>query len=258
MGLSLSESVHWALTAVLEAGVVLLALRRHLFRQLPFLTLYLLVLVLNEAVMWSFYRFTGFQSYASFSAYWTMQAVQVTGRAIVVYEICRFLLQDYTGIWRLCRPFLLTLAAALVADAVFSARASSHGIATAILMAERGLELVILGILIFGLAFCRYYAIRIPRHIGWIGLGLGFYSAVEVANNTVLQRWAGTYFPVWENLRHASFNVATICWCVALLAPLPAVRPAPILLNRYEYENLRPFVTTKLRELNTRLLEMWK
>lgn len=256
--MGLSESLHWALTAALEVGVLLLALRRHLFRQLPVLTLYFLVLVLNEAVMWSFYTFAGFRSHASFWAYWTMQAIQVTCRAIVVYEICRFLVRDYAGVWRLCRPFLLAVAAALVADAVFAARASTPEASTAILTAERGLELAVLAILVFGLGFCRYYGIRIPRHIGWIGLGLGFYSAVEVANNTALQRWALTYFPVWENLRHASFNIATICWCMALLAPLPAIRPAPVLLRRGEYENLSPLVTTRLRELNTRLLEMWK
>jgi hypothetical protein len=258
MGLSSIESVHWALTALIEAAVVYLAVRRRLFDQLPFFTLYLWVLIINEAVMWAFYRFTGFRSHASFSAYWTMQAIQIAGRAVAVYEACRFLLRDYRGVWRFCRPFLLAVAAALITDAALAARASVHHVAMAILTAEGGLELAVVAILLFGLAFCRYYRIKTERHIEWIGLGLGFYSAVQVANNTVLQHWLLTYFPVWEGLRHASFNIATACWFLALLRPLPAPQPARALLNYREYESLAPQVTARLRELNTRLLEMWK
>ncbi len=164
----------------------------------------------------------------------------------------------YKGIWRFCRPFLLAAAAALITDAALAARESAHHIAMAILTAERGLELAVLAILLFGLAFCRYYRIRTERHIEWIGFGLGFYSAVQVANNTVLQRWLVTYFPVWEDLNHASFHIATACWFIALLRPLPAPQPARARLHYGEYEGLAPQVTARLRDLNARLLEMWK
>jgi hypothetical protein len=258
MGLSVFESVHWALSTLLEAAIVFLAMRRQLFRRLPFFTLYLWALVINEVVMWSFYRFTGFRSHASFSAYWTMQAIQVTCRGVAVYEVCRFLLRPYKGIWRFCRPFLLAVATALIVEAVFRTRERAHHLAATILAAESGLELAIVAILLFGLAFSRYYVVKIDRFIEWIGLGLGFYSAVQVVNNTILQRWLVTYFPLWENFRHFSFNIATICWGIALLKPLPALRPSHTLLSSSEYESLAPEVTARLRELNARLLEMWK
>jgi hypothetical protein len=258
MGLSVFESVHWALTALLEAIVVFLAMRRHLFARLPFFTLYLWAVVINEAVMWSFYRFTGFRSHASFSAYWTMQAIQVIFRGVAVYEVCRFLLRPYKGIWRFCRTFLLAVAAVLALEAAFSARQTAHHVAAAILGGERGLELAIVAILLFGLAFSRYYNVKIERFIEWIGLGLGFYSALQVVNNTVLQRWLVAYFPLWENFRHFSFNIATVCWGIALLKPLPALQPSHALLTNSEYESLAPEVTARLRELNARLLEMWK
>jgi hypothetical protein len=258
MGLSVFQSVQWAVTALLEAAVVFLAMRRSLFTRLPFFTLYLWALVTNEAVMWAFYRFTGFQSYASFSAYWTMQGIQVTCRGVAVYEVCRFLLRPYKGIWRLCRPFLLTVAAALVADAAFTARESAHHIAATILAAERGLELAMVAILILGLAFSRYYVVKIDRYIELIGLGLGFYSAIQVVNNTILQRRLVAYFPLWESFRHVSFNIATVCWGVALLKPLPALPTDDARLSSDEYEILAPQVTARLRELNARLLEMWK
>lgn len=258
MGLGIFESLHWALSSLLEAAALFLAMRQHLFRRLPFFTLYLWVLVTNEAVMWTFYRFTGFRSHASFSAFWTMQAFEITSRGVAVYEICRFLLRPYKGIWRFCRPFLLAVAAALISDAALTARESRHHVAAAILGTERGLELAIVAILLFGLAFSRYYIVKIDRYIEWMGLGMGFYSAVEVVNNTILQRWLVAYFPLWEIFRHFSFNIATICWGIALLKPLPALQPSHTMLSNGEYESLAPEVTARLRELNARLLEMWK
>jgi len=259
MGFSLFESGRWAATTLIEVVVLALALRQKLFGRLPFFTIYLCIVVANEVILWVTYSFTGISSHTSFYVYWTMQAVQVSIRAVVVYEICRVLLSPYEGVWRLCRPFLILLAALLVGGAAISARLSAHHAAATILTAERGLEIAVIGILILGLVFCRYYGLKIERHVVWIALGLGFNSAVQVANNTFL-RIGPTLadFPVWQIIRQTSFNVATIFWIVALWKPLPARQPAPVLLAHGEYDRLAPQMTLRLRELNTRLLEMWK
>lgn len=250
--------MYWAATVLSEVVVLALALRRKLFGQLHFFTLYLALVVVDEAALWITYRLTGVNSLISFHLYWTLQAFLVFGRALAVYEVCRVLLGSYIGVWKLCRPFLLFLAIFLLGAATISNRASAHHIAATILTAERGLELMVVAILIVGLMFCRYYGLRIERYLIWIALGLGFYSAVQVANNTFLQNSVIGHFAIWGDLRHASFNIATILWLVALWKPLPAARPAPVLLVSGEYESLAPQVTLRLRELNARLLEMWK
>ncbi|MGH9729711.1 MAG: hypothetical protein ACRD4V_14135 [Candidatus Acidiferrales bacterium] len=201
----------------------------------------------------------GITSHTSFNVYWTLQAAQVLIRAVVVYEICHELLSLYMGIWKVCRPLLIMLGVILTSIAAFTARRTVHPISATTLMAERGLELTVVSILIFGLIFCRYYHVQIDRSLAWIALGLGFYSAVQVANNTFLGNWlTHANFPIWEDLRLASFNIATVFWLVALWKPLPARQPAPVLLTHGEYEVLAPQVTLRLRELNARLLEMWK
>src|SRR5487761_178767 len=259
MGLSLIDSVHWAATALIEVVVLALALRHKLFERLPVFTIYLGVLVANEAIMWLTYQLSGISSPTSFYVYWTMQAIQVSARAVVVYEICRVLLLPYVGVWKLWRPFLATVGLVLAVTAAVAPHPHLHSIFATTLMAERGFELTVVGILICGLIFCRYYDVRIDRHWTWIAFGLGFYSAVQVADNTFLSNWlTHTHFPIWEALRNASFNIATIFWLVALWKPLPARRPAPVLLAHGEYDHLAPQMTVRLRELNTRLLEMWK
>jgi hypothetical protein len=259
MGLSLTESVHWAATALIEVVVLTFALRRKLFDRLPVFTIYLCILIANEAVISLTYSLAGIRSHTSFYVYWTMQAVQLSARAAVVYEICRELLSPYEGVWRLSRPFLILLGLTLAGTAVATARRRVHPISATTLMAERGLEFTVVGILILGLIFCRYYGVRIDRYLAWIALGLGFYSAVQVANNTFLGDWlTQANFIIWQTLHEISFNIATIFWLVALWKPLPARQPAPVLLATGEYGRLSPQMTLRLRELNTRLLEIWK
>lgn len=259
MGLSLFDSVYWAATAFLEVGVFCLALRRRLFGRLPFFTLYLGLVVADEALLWLTYRFIGIRSHISYDVYWTSQALLVLSRAVVVYEICRALLLPFAGIWKLCRPLLVGLGLILVASALATARRTVHPISATTIMADRGLEFTVASVLLFGLIFCRYYRVESPRHLAWIALGLGFYSAIQVANNTFLGDWlTQQHFMVWGALRRASFNIATLFWLVALWKPLPAAAPAPVLLARGEYEILAPQVSGRLRELNARLLEIWK
>lgn len=259
MGLSLFQSTQWAIGSLLEAVILFLAFRNGALKRLSFFTAYLGLLVASEIVRWLVFKVVGISARFSFDAYWTTQALLVLFRAAVVYEICRVLLSPYAGIWKLCRPLLIALGLVLAGSAAATSRQRVHPISATTLMAERGLEFTVVSILIFGLIFCRYYGVRIDRHLAWIALGLGFYSAVQVANNTFL----GTWFTrgddlIWRDLRLVSFNIATIFWLVALWKPLPARQPALVLLAPGEYDRLAPQMTLRLRELNTRLLEMWK
>ncbi|MHB8527351.1 MAG: hypothetical protein ACYDD2_14510 [Candidatus Acidiferrales bacterium] len=201
----------------------------------------------------------GIDSRVSFEVYWTLQALLVLARAFAVYDVCRVLLAPYSGVWKLARPLLIMLGLVLAGGAAATSRQRVHPISATTLMAERGLEFTVVSVLIFGLIFCRYYGVRIDRHLAWIALGLGFYSTIQVANNTFLGDWlTRARFPVWAALRYASFYVAATFWLVALWKPLPARQPAPVLLAPGEYDRLAPQMTMRLRELNTRLLEMWK
>ena len=258
MNSNLFSNLGWMGAFLLEVGTFLLALRRGLLRRLPFFTLYLGLVVIDEITLWLVYRLSGVSSYISFESYWVMQALLILFRALAVYDICRVLLSAYAGVWKMCRPLLILLAAILVVGAAISTNDSAHHVASAILTSERGLELTVVGILIFGLIFCRYYHVEIDRYVTWIALGLGFYSAVQVVSNTLFQHSVTGHFAVWQDFRHVSFNVATVFWIVALWKQLPARQAAPVLLAPGEYERLAPQMTLRLRELNTRLLEMWK
>jgi hypothetical protein len=261
VNLSFTTLLIWWSAIFLEFVVLGLAWQRKLARRLPFLVVYLSLLLANEFIMFCIFRATGINSRVSFYAYWTLQALLVAFRAIVVYEVCRSVLSPFAGVWRAVNPVLCGIAGLLLFGAVVSPRGAHYRGSVAILAAQRGLEFVVAGLLIAGFAFCRYYGLRIEGYLAWIALGLGFHSIVQAADNTFLQYWPhhwSSHFAIWDGLRHFSFGIALVMWSFALWKPLPATQPRPVLLSHSEYENLSPLVTTRLRELNTRLLGMWK
>lgn len=258
MHLTALDYVHWVTGISFEVLVCALALRRGLFRRLPFFTVYLLLLVTREAIWFAAYHLLDPSSPGLLALYWIMQAALLVARGAVVAEICWRLLAPYQGVWRICRSFLIVIAGILVATAAAAANRKGPEMDPVVLTAERGLELAVVGILVFALAFGRHYHLKFEAPIPLVALGLGLYSAIQVANNTFFQELYGWYLVVWSAIRHVSFDLALVTWCVALWKPLPAPQPAPILLERGVYDGIAPQVNSRLRELNSRLSEMLK
>jgi hypothetical protein len=256
MHLSLTDNVAWAFGAALETLLLLLALRRGLFRRFPLFTLYLTLVVLSEPVLWFVYGKGQGHLRLIYVAYYLTQCLLLLARGAAVAEICRDLLSQYPGIWKVCRGFLLTIAVILVALA--AAVAYRTGASTAVATGERGLELAIVGVLLFAVAFCRHYEILPDQVTAMLALGLGLYSAVQVANNTLIFEWLLPYVGWWQKVRQLSYPVVVFIWLLALRHPLPEARPAPVLLDAGVYDEFVPQVNMRLRELNARLLEILK
>jgi len=258
MHLSVLGYVDWGVGTAFEVFVCALAFRRGVFRQFPFFTIYLSLLVAREAIWFAAYHLLDPTSRAVFVLYWTMQAILLVARGAVVAEICWRVLAPYQGVWRLCRGFLVVIAGILIATAAVAAHRNGPKLSAMVVTAERGLELAVVAILVFALAFCRHYDLKVQAPVPLVALGLGLYSAIQVANNTFPHGLHGWHFVLWSAVRHVSFDLALVTWCVSLWKPLPAPQLAPVLLERGVYERIAPQVNTRLRELNSRLWEMLK
>jgi hypothetical protein len=264
MGFTPFQLLHWSAGLLLEFMLCLVAIRRGLFRRLPFFTSYLVLVVSLELARWVSYDLTGANSREFFVTYWGTQTILLLARGAVIGEICWSLLRPYRGVWKVARGFLLAVAGFLVLAATLNAHANGYRVSSLkggfslILTAERGLEFAVVGILLLGLAFCRYYGIRIPFPVALIALGLGFYSTVQIANNAFLNPWLRGYFSWWSQIRVFSFNVATVMWYLGVRKPLREPTQAPALLNPSVYDEVAPQMTLRLRQLNARLGEMLK
>lgn len=258
MQLTSEAIVRTAVVLTIEGVVYGLAVRRDLFRRLPIFTSYLLAVVLCDVARFALILTLGQASRQEFVTYWGTQAVLVVLRGGVIYELCRLLLSQYPGVWRLC--WITLLLAGLVLLLAAMTVDIDHGpyIARVILNLDRGIEMGILGVLVTAMWFCRYYRIPIPRLIGLVGLGLSLYSAINVVSNTMADQWFQSFQRIWTEIRGDSFILAEATWLAAIWKPLPQIQPSPDLLDYQVYSHMASDVNVRLRELNSWLEEVLK
>lgn len=251
MHLSSVEILQYGIGLGIEAGLCLLALRRGLQQRLRLFTIYLCAVFACDAIRWLPIIVWGLGSRETLWTYWTTQLIMIVLRGAAVLDLARYVLKPYSGIWTLCKTILALVGVILSATVIIGAWRPSRAIRT-IVATDRGLELAILGILLFALAFCRYYRVPVDRLAGLVAIGIAFYAAVQVANNTFLSQWL-TYLPIWRVIRDNSYFISIFFWTAALWCPLPERPVVPELLDERVYGEMIPAVSTRLRELNSRI-----
>jgi hypothetical protein len=258
MHLTLQNYLVGATSSLLEMLVFAFALRRKLHLRLPVFTAYVALMVAREVSLWWVYLGPGYGSSFAFHYFWVTQVILLVARGAAIAEIAWRALCEYRGVWSLAWRILVAVGLVLVLYAASNARANSSWITPFVLSLERGLELAVVVILVSLLAICRYYRVGLESLERKIALGLALYSAVQVANNSILGAWLAHYFDWWNAIRSISFQAALVIWWLALRKPVPAVAPAPALLPQKVYDELSPKVNYRLRVLNQRLLELLK
>ncbi len=258
MQLSPTTYLLWSTTTLLAVVVCAFAFYRRLFAWLPFFTSYLGLLLVRDLVLWSVYLGFGYSSAYAFYYFWLSQALLLSARGAAVAELAWRALREYRGIWGFGWRLLSLLALVLLVIAAWDAGGNVHWVPSFILALERGLEFVVAGVLLALLLLGGYYGMPLEPVQRSVALGLCFYSTFQVLNNTLLRQWLRQYFELGNDLRVASTGVALVIWLVALLKPLTAARPAPVLLSQQVYDQVSPRVNYRLRALNQKLLEMFE
>lgn len=252
-----SSSVVWSvLVNVVETGVCLLALYRGLWRRLPLFTSYLAILTAAEWLRFGVWIHAGVNSRAYSWAYWLSQDVLVLARAAALADVCRAALRPYGGVWQLARALLAGAAVALGGVAAVRT-AGLPGFAPFFIFAERELEVAIVVTLVVLLMVSRYYGVALERPLGAITLGLAFYSSVIILNNSVLLGPLALPWSVYGVVRIVAFVVALAAWALALRLPLPQAA-YPALTSEAQFEAASSMVDQRMRELNSRLLQLMK
>lgn len=258
MHLTPFEVFRYSGAIALEAGVFALAVHRRLHRRLSLFLPYFGALLASEIARWVPIFIWGLASKQAFWTYWTTQTVLIVLRGSIVFEICRYVLAPYTGVWRLTRGILIFVAGLVIVSALFTSEQQGPYPVRIGIAAERGLELAILGVLLFALAFCRYYRVPVDRPSGLLALGIGLFAAIQVVNNTFFTHWFKAYSPYWAEIRVDAYLFTLAIWIAALWRPLPAREERPVMLEPATYSKLTPEISVRLRELNARLEEMTK
>jgi hypothetical protein len=95
------ETLFYSLTVGFEILLCTLVYLRNLERRLPFFATHSTLLLIGTVGLALVYHHFGFQSTASFNAYWLTAGLIMVSRGFAVGELCRCELRAYRGIWAL-------------------------------------------------------------------------------------------------------------------------------------------------------------
>jgi len=198
-------------------------------------------------------RFATYQNLA-----WASECVTLVAQALATTEILGITLRPYPGIWGLVWRALVATSALVVMIVTLA----SHFRGAAWFQLNRGYHLTFASAVIACLLLVRYYAIQVPAAFKLILGGFCLNSCVEVLINTFIQvlfhKGYEVHQAVWQILTMLSFAVALVIWVVALRKPFPVDDRRIASLTDSAYRQLSPEVNERLRELNEKLLRLWK
>jgi hypothetical protein len=258
MHLTPLDNLLWAFGAALKLLLCFLVFYRHLYTRLLFFCIYVVLLVAELAVVWSVYRVWGYSSSVAWYTAWCGVGILLLARALAVAELCWTSVRNYPAIWSLVRKMLVLVAVIVLLYAGSAAYENKTPLVAFFVTAERGSEISILAILVALLGFGLRYNVALGPIERSIVLGLGFYSAFQVVNDSFMDPWMTRHFHWWSSLRVVSFDIALMMWLVPLRKGLPPPNKAPALLSEDAAENLLRQVLERMREVTAELKRIGK
>jgi hypothetical protein len=250
----------WAGSALAQLIVLALLFAKGNARKLPFFTLYVGLDICQVGFLLLVYAHWGTNSPTSATLAWSSECITLVAQALATIEILSITLKPYPGIWGLGWRALAAAAASVVIVVALISR--GHGALELWFEINRGYHLTFATALISCLLLVRYYSIQVPAAYKLILGGFCLNSCVEVLSNTLIQVLAHKGFALpkgtWQFVTTISFVVALVIWAVALRKPLPAENRQIASLSDSSYQQLSPEINQRLRELNEKLLRLWK
>jgi len=245
------RNVFWALSTILEVVLLLFLVRRHLHRAVPAFFAYVVLVILQSAVVASSFAFFGASSEPAFRIAWGSQAVIVVARWFAVMEIAKKTLAQYTGIWAFTSRLLILVTALML---LYSIGFSGSRMSLLILNAHRSVELCIAGLIVAIFVFVRYYRVPVNPLQRTLAVGFCLYSSFSVINDSLYEKWRLAVGSLWNYLDMLTFIASLILWIQAVRAySVSQEQIGPAALPSDTYGELSRKLNSRLDLLNQRL-----
>lgn len=254
---------------------------RKLYRILPLFTLYSFVVLANTIIVFATYQLSGYNSVASYDAFWISTVVNAGARGLAILELCRYGLREYRGIWALIWRILGAAAVLLIVHVASDAWGQPNKVAIYGATLDRDLAFASIVILAVLLLMRKYYGLALEPLQKAIAAGICFISAVDVIGVTIVRNlytgdlfdfflheqksvWTSLYKELirvqdfWSTIHLFCFMLTMGLWCYALRKPLAAPSESPQLLPAEVYQELSPAINLRLSTFNNRLVELLK
>lgn len=238
--------------------LVLLAvvLSRRLYRQLWFLTAY--VILLTPAVFaWIWLSQVPLvNTHFGFLYYWTANSILTFLRLFILAEICWRVLHEYRLVWTLAWRVLAGITCLLFMVTLYFLMQNAHGFQGFILTAQQGLDFTQAILLLLLLFIGAYYQIKISPLYRLVLVGSCIYSAVQLTNSQLGRYTKVPTNSVFDYMQHFTFVLMLVIWIWAVwrwagVPDLPAAR-----IEQATYDRLASHIHEGLAQPNEGLMKM--
>lgn len=217
----------WLLGPAGNLVVLTLMFRRRMVREFPFFFSYLAFHVIEALVTLLIYMHFGRRSWEYLYAYWTVQAIGLSLRFGVIYEIFSHVLRPYEGLRRggilVFRWVVILLALTAVGVAVVGPSNEPSFAVTGAVVAERSIDVMQCGMLVLLFLFASYFALTWRNYVFGIALGFGVIASVELLAAAVASQSSESVSSlVLNSLPQLAFDFAGIIWIMYLASPEPS------------------------------------
>jgi hypothetical protein len=230
------------------------------FRKLPFFTWYIALDLCQVGFLLVVYSYWGTNSPTTTALAWSSECITFLAQALATVEILGMTLRPYPGIWGLGWRALVVTAGIVVVVVALTSR--GHGASELWFEINRGYHLTFATALIVCLLLVRYYSIQVPTAYKMLLGGFCLNSCFEVLSNTLIQVLIHKRIVIqqgtWQFLTTSSFVIVLVIWAVALRKPFPVENRQTASPSDSSYQRLSPEINMRLRELNEKLLRIWK
>jgi hypothetical protein len=223
----------WLIGLIVQAGMVLLMVRKRLFEEMPLFFTYTIFQVVRSLLLLaikSWFSLTVF-SYS----YWTSESISAVLGFLVINEVFTKVLGGYRGLRHMSKLLFRWALAILVVLAFVAAMSapseSTPGLIAAVVSLERSVRIVQCGLLLLLFIFASALSISWRNYVFGIALGFGIYAAIElILVSTRLQ--AGSVLDhVFVFLKPAAYVIAILVWSFYLALPVPSPAPSSFKQN---------------------------
>ncbi|HZQ21558.1 MAG TPA: hypothetical protein VFA89_02060 [Terriglobales bacterium] len=234
----------WIVPALVQVLILLIMIRRRLFRDFPLFLSYTAFEVVYFACRFPF--FFKEDAYAKFFYIsWVGKAIEMALGFAVIYEIFRHVFRPYPALAQLGKVlFRWGLVVLVFVVTLATASAPENGIVQGLVVLERGLSIIQCGLLFLLFLFSSYFGLTWRHYVYGIGVGFGFFGTILLAT-AALHAQLGPSFDDFSNLiEPLAYNCSVLIWISYLLRPEPVQRSI----------NFKP--TDGLQEWNHELLRL--
>lgn len=232
-----------AVSAPLQLAIAVAMWRRRLFRRMPWFFAYTLWVMTWSLVMLFFYlrvRVDRSVMPAYYYTGWTNEVIGVGLGFAVVYEVFSQVFQPYETVRRLgpalfrwCGVGLLLLGSAA---SLLSSPDQTFKLTAGILIVERTVRLVEVGLLVLVLIACQYLGISWKRDVLGVALGLGMYAGTSMVCLALQAQNGLVAYYALGMVSGTAYTCSVMIWAAYLVLPQRNAEPVRVEIESPEVE----------------------